>query len=244
MGGGRRASVLVVPASVAGAEAVAALGLPPPRGLVVLNGGAAPLEDDLEQRLTPLLRDGLARVVVEERLTAITGGTDVGIFAVFGRALAGAPHVVCVGIAPAGPVGWPRDEGRAVDADRVPLEPHHSHFVLVEGEEWGDETEIMLRVAAALEAGCRSVVVLAGGGPIARREVVGHVRAARDVVVLGGSGRFADELAVAVSAEEPPIDVDLAEICESGRVILLPPEARPEDLAELVRGRLLVEASP
>jgi len=234
---------VVVPRAVDGAEVVTALGLPPAVGLVVLNGGTAPLPQALERRLASLLQDGLARVVTEERLTALTGGTDAGVFALFGRGLGDDTSTVCVGVAPEGAVRRPgRGEERDND-ERVPLEPHHSHFVLVEGDEWGDETETMLRVSSALAAAGRSLVVLVGGGTIARRETLGHTRAGRDVVVVAGSGRCADQLAAVIAGGADPRDADFAEIRDCGRVTVLPADAAPADLAELVRTRLIGEAT-
>jgi SLOG in TRPM, prokaryote/SMODS and SLOG-associating 2TM effector domain 1 len=82
-----------------------------------------------------MLIDGLARVVSEERLTLITGGTDAGVFSLLGAGLGDHSPAASVGVAPAGRVTWPGRTDAAPDA--VPLEPHHSHFALVEGEEWG-----------------------------------------------------------------------------------------------------------
>src|SRR5262249_40199469 len=82
-----------------------------------------------------LLCDGLARVVVEERLTVVTGGTDLGIFRLFGAGRSGGTATV-IGVATARRV--PSDE--ASSRESVPLESHHTHFVLVEDADWGDET--------------------------------------------------------------------------------------------------------
>jgi hypothetical protein len=211
---------------------------------VVLNGGTARLPEELEERLGSILQDGLARVVAEEDLTAVTGGTDAGVFALFGRGVGDDPGAVCVGVAPVGAVRWPGRADEANDPDRVPLEPHHSHFVLVEGEEWGDELEAMLGVASALGAGGRSLAVLVGGGTLARRETLGHARAGRDVLVVAGSGRCADELASVIAAGAEPPDADFAEIRDSGRVRVFPADAGAEEFADLLRSRLLGKGGP
>ena len=49
-----------------------------------------------------MLQDGLARVVVKEGLSVVTGGTDAGIFQLFGKALGGRAKGPCIGVAPAG----------------------------------------------------------------------------------------------------------------------------------------------
>ena len=93
----------------------------------------------MQERLAGLFA-ALAGLVIEERITVITGGTEAGVFALFGQALAaqGGPAAPCVGVA---------ITGRSAP-DK--LEPHHTNFVLVEGDTWGDETPVMYRLVAAL----------------------------------------------------------------------------------------------
>jgi hypothetical protein len=188
-----RATAVAVPRDVSGEDAVAALALPPPRGVIVLNGGTTELDRNRESALRGMLGEGLAQVAADERLTVVTGATDAGIFALFGQALGARRAAPCVGVAPLGRVTWPGRE--AAHDESVRLEPHHSHFLLVEGDDWGDETEAMLALTATLGADRPSVAVLAGGGEGAKRELLGHARAGREVIVLAGSGRFADEVA-------------------------------------------------
>jgi hypothetical protein len=202
LGDGRRARAVQVPRAAPAAEVVAALGLPPTRGLVVLNGGTAELAPVPAGVLRRVIGDELARVAAEQRLTLLTGGTDAGLFAVLGEGLAAAGHTApCIGVVPSDRVTWPgrpsNDPERA-DDERVPLEPHHSHFVLVEGASWGDETETLCGLAAELSREAPSVAVLASGGAGARTEVACHVRQGREVVVVAGSGRLADDLADAL----------------------------------------------
>ena len=177
LAGGRSAIAVAAPADVSGEEAVAALALPRPHGAIVLNGGTTELPTDLAVTLRDTLGNGIARVAVEDRLTVVTGGTDAGIFSLFGQALGDERTAPCIGVVPAGRVIWPE---RASPADRgpedeelVPLEPHHSHFLLVATDEWGAETEAMLSLADALSADCGSLAVLAGGGAGSRREILG-----------------------------------------------------------------------
>ena len=173
-----------------------ALGLARPRGVIVLNGGTADLPAERTGALGRRLQV-LADIAVEERLTVVTGGTDAGVFALFGQALGDAATAPCVGVVPDLRVTWLGRECRATrpgGEPPVPLEPHHTHFLLVAGAEWGVETGVMLALAGALSAGSASLAVLVGGGKGARREVIGHVQAERKVVVLAESGRLADEL--------------------------------------------------
>jgi hypothetical protein len=243
LAGGRNAIAVAASADVSGEEAVAALALPRPRGVIVLNGGTAELPGDLVATLRSSLGNGIARVAVEERLTVVTGGTDAGIFSLFGQALGDERTAPCIGVVPAGRVAWP--EG-ASPSDRwpedtepvpVPLEPHHSHFLLVAGDEWGAETEVMLSLADALSAECPSLAVLAGGGAGSRREILGHVRADRPVIVLAGTGRFADKLA-GVIAGGSPSDPDTSEIASTDLITVVDSAEPSSTLARLVRARV------
>lgn len=241
LAGGMAAIAALAPPTVCGAEAVAALELSPPRGLVVLNGGTADLPPELEVALRRTLDDGLARVAIEEGLTVVTGGTDAGVFAIFGEALHDGRKAPCVGVVPAGRVTWPGREWAAgrvpSEEEPMPLEPHHSHFLLVEGDEWGVETDAMLALSEALSEGCPSLAVLAGGGAGARREVLAHLRAGREVIVLDGTGRFAERLAEAIAGRAEPAE-ETAEMVASDLISVADAAEPPSTLASLVRGRL------
>jgi hypothetical protein len=194
----------------------AALGLAPTRGLVVLNGGTADLDPVVAGALRRVVGGELARVAADQRLTLLTGGTDAGIFALLGEGLAAVGCTApCIGVVPSALVTWP---GRLADAtepanheERVPLEAHHSHFVLVEGSSWGDETRMLCALAEELSRGAPSVAVLASGGEVARREVSCHVGEGREVIVVAGSGRLADDIAAALAGHRPA-DAGMAEI--------------------------------
>src|SRR5690348_13523715 len=67
---------------------IAALKLPTPRGVVVVNGGTSELDTDLAARLRLALADSVARVAAEAQLTVVTGATDAGIFTLLGQGLA------------------------------------------------------------------------------------------------------------------------------------------------------------
>ena len=163
-------------ADAGGDDLVAALGLPAPRATVVLNGTTAERDPGLAGVLGEL-----AAAARRERLTVLTGGTDAGIFSLFGTALA-EPTAPLVGVAPRG-------------RDGVALEPHHTHFVLVDGDAWGDETPALLALADALGRLAPSVAVVCGGGAVTRAEVAGHQHSGRPIVAVAGSGGVADELA-------------------------------------------------
>lgn len=240
--GGRRALAVVAPTDVLGADAAAALQLEPPRGLVVLVGSTTELPTGMASALRSSLGEGLAGVTADEHLTAVTGGTDAGIFALFGRGLAHRPTTPCVGVAPASAVTWPgrvADRGRPSHEKPVHLEPHHTHFLLVDSAEWGSETAALTGLTATLGAECPSVAILAGGGGRARGEVLEQIRGGREVVVLAGTGRLADELARATIGDRgTAVEPRTAEAAASGLVTVLDSGDAPTSLAQHVRERL------
>ncbi|MGI9023553.1 MAG: hypothetical protein ACR2HV_10065 [Acidimicrobiales bacterium] len=219
---GDRARVVEVAPDLDGEELFRRLRLPEPRGTVILNGSTAELRPHLVAPLGEVIA-GVARFAVYHGLTVVTGATDAGIFSVLGSAMErrSAP---LVGVAPAGLVGEPGEapepEPEQNPAGRERLEPHHSHFVLVDGDEWGDETQALLALAGALGSRAPSAAVLCGGGAGARVEILGHCRAGRPVIVIAGSGRFADELAAAVSRSGEGVDPAVAEMVDGGEVVV------------------------
>jgi hypothetical protein len=232
--GGATARVVFASRDAPIEDVVRALDVPDAPGVVVLSGGTVDFPSEIEARLAPLLAEGLARVVSEERLTAITGATDAGVFALFGAGLKDRGSAASIGVAPASLVTWP---GRASAAgDAAPLEPHHTHFVLTDGDQWGAELSTVTRLTALLAGERPSVMVLAGGGDVARFELAAHTGAGREVIVLGGSGRLADDVA-AVVAGAPGHPAVVAAVA-TGLVTVFDVRRRPEELRALIRSSL------
>jgi hypothetical protein len=216
-GGKRRPAVIAEPDARA-QRILRALRLPTSTGLIVLNGGTADLQGSISEALLRALRDGLIRVAAEEGLSLLTGGTDAGVFRLLGQASqTSGKHPPIVGVAPSRLVDWSGNPA-APGPQRVPLEPHHTAFVLVETSRWGGETELMLELAREVSRRRPSVAVLASGGEISRREMVGHVRQGRPIVILAGTGRLADELAAASRAGGSDADPELNEIVHRGQI--------------------------
>jgi hypothetical protein len=226
---GGQARIIHVPLHTSALQIIAALELPVPRALLILNGGTATLPPDLERRLRSTIMDGLARAIVEARITVITGGTDAGIFSLLGQGLAALDRSApCIGVTVDEPVTWP-----AKTSGKVALEPHHSHFVLVNGSDWGTETATMYELAAALSRDCPSLAVFASGGEITIHEMQANVRQGRPMVMLGSSGRSTDAV-LAARAGQTTDDPRLPDIARSGNIIPFNIEQEPAALYELI----------
>lgn len=210
---GNRAAVVRVPRETPASHIIAGLHLSSPRAVLILNGGTAELDDEVATQLGLALRDGVARFAAEEQTLVLTGATDAGIFHLFGEGIARyGRRAPCIGVAVESLVRWAGKQNGI-----APLEPHHSHFVLVEGDDWGDETDIMYALAEALSRDVPSVAVFAGGGNICIEEMQKNVAQGRVMVLLAGSGRATDAV-IAAARGRTADDRRIAAIAEQGRI--------------------------
>ncbi|MGZ4604074.1 MAG: hypothetical protein ACXV0U_10820 [Kineosporiaceae bacterium] len=226
------AGVLVhTPDDVPAALAVLDLGHRP---VIVVVGGADDVGDGVLEQLRPLVDEALLPVAAELGAAVVDGGTRSGVMRVLGESRArSAPGVLLLGVAVARTVRLPGLAGSIPDA--ADLEPHHSHFVLVPGDRWGEESPWLAQVAGAVAGGFPSVTVVLNGGGITVDDVANSVAASRQVIVVGGSGRTADDLAAAVDGEVST--PRLRALATSGLVTVVP-VASSEALARALRTAL------
>lgn len=216
------------------APAVAGLGLPGRRPVLVVVGGAAGLDEADKERLFTLFGQALLPAVASRQAVVVDGGTDSGVMQLLGRARAAAgARFPLVGVAAEKKVILPGDN--AEPGDRAPLEPNHSHFLLVPGSSWGDESPWLSRVATEIAGSAPSATILINGGEIAFQDVANSLAAHRPVVVIAGTGRTADRIAAAVHDRDA--DEQAAQMAGSPLVTVVPwaenPAAVRAALAEL-----------
>ena len=162
--------------------------------------------------LLPLLRD-LVAVTAARGGVIVTGGTDAGVFHVLRLALdSSADPVRTIGVSPAGLVATGPAGG---EADGAVVDGALDAIVLVDGDQWGDETTMLSRVVSEIAGGERQVVVVIGGGEVAGQELQEHLRRRRTVVVVEGSGRLADSLRASAPGG---MDEELAALLAAGDV--------------------------
>jgi len=177
-------------------QALDQLDLQHPIPTLVLVGGAKGISAEAMIQLRSLFCEVIAPLAEGMGLAVVDGGTDAGVMQLMGQArhqIRGAFPLV--GVAVKATVILP-DLPPAEDA--APLEPHHSHFALVPGAIWGDEAPWIAKFASALAGSCPSLTVLVNGGEISWQDVDNSLREKRPVLVIGGSGRTADDLAAAI----------------------------------------------
>lgn len=176
--------------------ALSEIGLQQSQPVLVVVGGASNLSPNDYKCLENLFTELLAPLAEELGMTVIDGGTDAGIMQLMGAARAATQATFpLVGVAPIEKVHLP---GRISVSATQHLEPHHTHFVLVPGDKWGDESPWIAEIASILSGQAPSITVLVNGGTVALRDVQESIAEERLVVVISGTGRLADRIATAV----------------------------------------------
>lgn len=198
LAGARFAHAVHVTASSQLRAALEALGLHPPRPTVVVVGGAAGLEEARMAALRPLFGEVIVPAMQRYGAVGVDGGTRFGVMRLLGEARAGGGATFpLVGVVAEGPAKLPRE--RPTGDVQSTLEPNHTHFVVVPGQEWGAEALWIARTATILAGAAPSVTVLVNGGQIAYSDVQHSLEAGRPVLVIAGSGGTADVIADALA---------------------------------------------
>ncbi len=205
--------------------------------VILVCGGADDLKDASLVRAVAMLGPAVSSAAEVAGAAVLDGGTSSGVMEVTGAARAKRPRAmpVLVGVAPAGLVTYPGGPG----GDRVPLEQNHSHFVLADSDEWGGETGLLMAVAAARAGNGRVAVVLAGGGEVAKTEVVESVRRGWPVFVIQGTGGLADSILELWRTHRTPHRRPAARLLPGvlkDRMPPLPSSIADADLREIVSG--------
>src|SRR5512147_1283873 len=179
------------------AQAVSELGLKGRYPVIVLIGGEI---DEKQQEATRRAIETISRTAEDLHAVVICGGTDMGIMAEIGqirwrRKGYGFP---LVGIAPEALVTWPSGPRSTKflwwGRQRWHLASHYSHFILVPGSQFGDESPWIVDTATLLSKDQRSVTILINGGEVSRKDINLSLENGRPVIVLSRTGRLADEL--------------------------------------------------
>jgi hypothetical protein len=178
-------------------QAVTQMGLVDRPVIVLIGGHIFPEYANITNQAIEVI----AKIAEVLDAAVLCGGTDIGVMAAIGKSRGRSGYQFpLVGIAPEGSVTWPEGPKSAnilpAGGEREQLEPHHSHFILVPGNQFGDETKWIVR-AATMIAGSRqkSVTILANGGGVSQMDVEEGLQADRPLIVLAGTGRLADEIA-------------------------------------------------
>jgi hypothetical protein len=239
---GNKAQLVAPPGGTPATEILKTLDIPAPKALIQLFGGAAGLDTALVPGELQGFSRKIVRVATEVGALILDGGTQAGVMAIMGEVTAEMGHKSpLLGVAPAGRVIYPGSPGPRTLRNRVPLDPNHAYFVLVESREWGGETDTLFELADALAKGIKVATILVNGGKVTRKELLASMRRGWPIIVIEGSGRLADEIArlrKRSSRGRRLQDPAVAEIVADGDLHLFPLSGSPEDFEKLLLSKL------
>jgi hypothetical protein len=164
--------------------------------VIVLIGGQI---DAAQADATRLAVQTISRVAQDMKALVICGGTDIGIMAEIGQIHSKRGYTFpLVGIAPEEMVTWTNGPASTKKLwwgkERWQLEPHYTHFILVPGNKFGDESPWIVAAASLLSKDHHSVTVLINGGEVSKKDIDLSLKDGRPVIALSRTGRLADEL--------------------------------------------------
>jgi hypothetical protein len=165
--------------------------------VIVLIGGAIKERD---AKATERAIQTITKLAQEKNMLVICGGTDMGVMAEIGQIRSQSGYTFpLIGITLEELVTWPQGPKSTKflwwGTQRWQLEPHYSHFILVPGHEFGDESPWIVDAATILSQGNQSVTILINGGEVSRKDIQLSLEKGRQVIALSRTGRLADEIA-------------------------------------------------
>jgi hypothetical protein len=179
---------------------LSALGVKTPAPCLFISGGAGGMSEEDIAKTRIIMDEGVAKFASEHGVTVIDGGTESGVMQMIGEARRNHHYSFpLIGVAPAGKVQYP---GHANPDNEAELDSNHSHFVLVEADEWGGESKMIIDLTRAVcgKKKEHALGILINGGKIAQQDIYLATSTGDHnipILVLEGSGRFAEELATA-----------------------------------------------
>lgn len=174
-----------------------------PRPAIFISGGASNMNPESIQLTREIIRDGIAKFAAEHGITIISGGTEAGVMEMIGDARTEKGYKFpLIGVTPLERVSYPGWQGRKTEAE---LDPGHSHFVLVESDQWGDESQMIVNLTRAISNRARPMLgVLINGGKIAEKDVFLATATGANripILIVDGSGRTANKISDAFKTQ-------------------------------------------
>jgi hypothetical protein len=180
------------------------LGIPHPKTAIVLVGGANGISwlNKFPMRKAVGI---VAKLAEETGSVVIDGGTQAGVMFEIGRQrkqnkfsfpLIGVIH-----------------EGLLSQKDpQTILDSHHTHFILVPGNHWGDESAWIAKIATTISGTRKSITMLINGGNISRNDIEYSLLENRTTIITRGTGRLADEISLTGNATSIDISKNTDEL--------------------------------
>ena len=217
---GQTAYVLDVPETFSYAKSLDALGLSFPAPSMVIIGGASKMSPESKVRVAHLFTKVLAPIAETYGITVFDGGTDAGVIKMMGQArhhIDGSFNLV--GVAPKAKVNLPGHSlNLAISLETrelTNLEEHHTHFALIPGINWGNESPWLANCASTLADRYPSITILINGGKISLSDLVLNLSVGQQTIIIADSGRLADEIANTITGFAPSTNSMIQDLVKS-----------------------------
>jgi len=193
-------------------KAIDQLQIPHPKTVIVLVGGAGGIGwlDKSPMRKAISI---VARLAEETHSVVIDGGTQAGVMTEIGKQRKRNKFSFPL-------VGVVFDSLLMKEEPKSILDPNHTHFFLIPGEDWGDESEWISKIATTIAGAKKSITILVNGGKISRTDVAYSAMENRPTFVMRGTGRLADEITL------------------TGKVVAIDISQTPDDILQFLKTRL------
>ncbi len=193
-------------------EAIKGLEIPHPNTMIVLVGGAGGIAwlDKFAMRKAVSI---VARLAEETQAVVIDGGTQAGIMTEIGKQRKRNKFSFPL-------IGVVFDSLLMEEEPPSVLDPNHTHFFLIPGDDWGDESAWISKIATGIAGERKSITILVNGGNISRTDVEYSLLENRPVFIMRGTGRLADEITL------------------TGKVVAVDISKKPDEILEILRGKL------
>jgi len=173
------------------------LKIPHPSPVIVLVGGAGGMSW-LEKFPTRKAVAIVASVAEQTHSAVIDGGTQAGVMLEMGKQRKLKKYSFPL-------IGTVHESLLSRRSSESILDPNHTHFILVPGNRWGDESGWISKIATAIAAGENSLTVLINGGEVSRQDIQYSHLEDRHTVIIRGTGRLADE--ITITAKGTAVDI-------------------------------------
>lgn len=193
-------------------EALKGLEISHPKTVIVLVGGAGGIGwlDKFAMRKAIGI---VVKLAEETQAVVVDGGTQAGIMTEIGKQRKRNKLSFPL-------IGVVFDSLLMKEKPRSILDPNHTHFFLIPGDDWGDESAWISKIATVIAGDKKSITILVNGGNISRTDVEYSLLENRPTFVMRGTGRMADEITL------------------TGKVYAIDISQKPEEILEFLEAKL------